>query len=322
MNILITASFSETSERRIREIFPKDWMVSMVPPSELEKYLPSADVLIPEHMEICGEIIKKAPRLRLVQTGAGCDNVDIEDCSRRGIRVCNAAGVNANAVAEHVMAFILSFFKNIPRLDSFMKGRGPGAEPDYRGSELRGKTVGIIGLGHTGRRVAELCRAFNMRVLGCSRHGAKIPGISLTDSDTLYRESDIVTLHVPLNDSTRHMLDGGALKRMKRTALLINTSRGQVVDEAALIEALQNHELAGACLDVFEREPLPEESPLRDMENVILTPHTAGLPDGMQFHRARYEFFLSNILKTFAGEEPDCALNGPEDKLWGTDNKK
>ena len=125
----------------------------------------------------------------------------------------------------------------------------------------------------------------------------------------LFRRSDIVSVHLPLSAETRGRIGSAEFENMKRTALLINTSRGAVIDENALIRSLNNGEIAGACLDVYTEEPLASDSPLRDMENVILTPHTAGLPDGVKFHINRYRFFISNIEKVMAGEQPDHALN-------------
>ena len=309
MKVVITGDFPEASKDSIAGSFPSEWEIRIVPPGDVGGELADADVLIPEHIRIDADLLEKAPQLKLVQTGAGYDNVNLEDCTKYGVQVCNAAGINANAVAEHVMALILCWYKNIPYLDRFMKSRQDGNELDYSGTELSGKTVGIIGLGHVGKKVAEYCGAFHMRVLGYSRKPFEIGGVEKTDLDRLYRESDVISLHVPLKEDTRHMISADVFARMKPDAVLINTSRGAVVDEAQLIRALRQGEIGGACLDVFEEEPLREDSPLRDLENVILTPHTAGLPDGVKFHRKRYEFFVSNIEKVMRNERPECMLN-------------
>jgi D-3-phosphoglycerate dehydrogenase len=131
----------------------------------------------------------------------------------------------------------------------------------------------------------------------------------MVDLDTLYREADILTVHIPLDDRTRHILDAAVFKAMKNTALFINTSRGSIVRERDLIEALKQGTIAAACLDVFEQEPLSLDSELRNMRNVLLTPHTAGMPDGLKFHKARYRFFLENIRLVLSGEAPNSALN-------------
>ncbi|MCR9037431.1 NAD(P)-dependent oxidoreductase [Tractidigestivibacter montrealensis] len=129
--------------------------------------------------------------------------------------------------------------------------------------------------------------------------------------EELCRKSEIVSIHVPLSDATRHMVNAEVFRLMKRSAVLINTSRGAVVDEKQLVEALASGQIFDACLDVYENETLGQDSPLREMDQVILTPHTAGLPDGAKFHKKRYEFFASNIRKVMAGERPNCWLNEP-----------
>nr|WP_326186132.1 NAD(P)-dependent oxidoreductase [uncultured Oscillibacter sp.] len=309
MRVVIIGHFPEISKRKIVDSFPRGWEICIVPPEEADRYLADAEVVIPEHVQVDGAFLDKAPKLRLVQTGAGFDNVDIASCTGRGVRVCNAAGINAAAVAEHVMAFMLCWYKNIHRLDLFVKARGDERGLDYTGAELAGKTIGVIGLGAIGQRVARYCSAFDMRVLGYSRRSVRVPGVEPADLDSLYARSDVVTVHVPLNDATRHMIGRDVFARMKSTALLINTARGAIVDERQLIEALKRHEIGGACLDVYEEEPLARDHPLRDLPNVILTPHTAGLPDGVKFHERRYAFFVSNISKVMDGQVPENALN-------------
>lgn len=309
MKIVVIGIFPEAAQARIRQSFPSDWQVCIVPPPAAEAVLSDADIVVPEHISVDRPFLEKAPRLRLVQTGAGYDNVDIEACTERGIYVCNAAGINAAAVAEHVMALILCWYKNIAYLDSFMKSRGKEGELSYSGGELAGKTIGIIGLGHIGQKLAGCCKAFDMTVLGCGHKPLDIPGVELVEPDQLYARSDIVSVHVPLLPSTRHMIDSAVFSRMKPSALLVNTARGAIINEADLIEALRTHTIAGACLDVYEQEPLSEDSPLRDLPNVILTPHTAGLPDSVRFHQKRYDFFRANIIKVMNNEKPDSALN-------------
>ena len=308
MKAAVIGSFPAESMERIRACFPVDWEVCIGSMEETEAFLREADAVIPEHVRVDGAFLDRAPRLRMVQTGAGYDNVDLAECARRGVLVCNAAGVNATAVAEHTMAMLLCWYKNIVPLDrAFREGR---EVPDYAGGELAGKTVGVVGLGAIGRTVARYCNAFGMRVLGYSRRSTELPGVESVGLDTLYRESDVVTLHVPLTGETRHLVGQEAFAEMKPGALLINTSRGAVVDEEQLIRALEDRTIGGACLDVFEAEPLPASSPLRTLPNVILTPHTAGLPDSVKFHEKRYRFFARNIAKAFAGEMPENLQNG------------
>ena len=309
MKVVIIGFFPDAEKDRILESFPSAWNVRIVMPDEAEQELTDADVLIPEHIRIDDDLLQKAPKLKLVQTGAGYDNVDLCACTMHGVQVCNAAGVNANAVAEHVMAFILCWYKNIVKLDRFLKMDSDEGGLSYCGAELAEKTIGLVGFGHVGKKVAEYCNAFHMNVLVCSRKPTGAAGIEQRDLDSLVRDSDIVSLHVSLNESTRHMINADVLAKMKADAVLINTSRGGVIDEPQLLHVLEKGLIGGACLDVFEDEPLHLDHPFRSLENVILTPHTAGLPDGVKYHRKRYEFFVRNIERVMNNEIPDCRIN-------------
>ena len=312
VTVMIVSDIPETAKSNILRSFPAGWRVHITDATHAGEFLPEADAVIPEHIPVDAAFLDQTRKLRIIQTGAGYDNVDIDACSRRGVMVCNAAGVNANAVAEHTMAMILCWYKNIAKLDRYMKTHGNETALDYSGSELAGKTIGIIGLGKVGKRVAELCNAFGMTVLGYNHHPVTVAGIENVEPDELYRRSDIVSVHAPLNAMTKHMLDYGVFAKMQSHSLLVNTSRGAVIKEEDLIRALNRHEIAGACLDVFEAEPLPQTSPFREMPNVILTPHTAGFPDGVQYHRKRYDFFVKNISKALAGELPENLINAGE----------
>lgn len=309
MKIVIIGHFPDTAKENIMKSFPNTWEISIVSPTEAEKELADASVLIPEHVKINTEFLEKAPNLKLVQTGAGYDNVDLEACTKYGVQVCNAAGVNANAVAEHVMAFLLCWYKNMTYLDNFVKTHKYENQMHYTGAELSEKTIGIVGLGHVGKKVAEYCQAFHMKVLGYSRKPFEIVGVEYRNLDDLYRECDIISLHVSLNENTRHMINTDVFAKMKSDSLLINTSRGAIINEAQLVQALQQGKIGGACLDVFEDEPLGRDNPLRDLNNVILTPHTAGFPDGIKYHKKRYEFFAKNIEKVMRNEIPECRVN-------------
>ena len=307
MNVLLIGQFGEDTQARIRAAFPADWRLEIAAPEEAGPFLAEAEVVIPEHIPVDEAFLAQAVRLRMVQTGAGYDNVDLAACTRHGVQVCNAAGVNAAAVAEHVMAFLLCHYKNLCLLDRAM--HEGNAIPAYSGSELRGRTLGLIGLGRIGREVALRAQAFGMHVLGWSYRPIAVPGVEQVTLEALCQASDVISLHVPLKADTCGMIDAAVLEQMKPGALLINTARGGLIDEAALAAALRSGHLGGACLDVFAEEPLALESPLRGMANVILTPHTAGYPDGLKFHTARYAFFVANIRAFFTGAAPACMLN-------------
>lgn len=312
MKILIVGYFTETSKSNIVRHFPQDWDIAIVQPGkEMLHHIEDCQVLIPEHIKVDRSLLSIAKKLKLVQTGAGFDNVDIDACTQYGIWAANATGVNSQAVAEHVMALILSYYKNIPFLDAFMKNKIDENQLDYRGSELKCKTIGIIGFGAVGKKVAEFCKVFDMNVLAYARNPVvQSDGfVKMADFDTLISVSDIVSVHVSLNQQTKQLINKEVFKKMKNTALFINTARGGIVNERDLIDALKDRDISGACLDVFESEPLPIDSELRDLGNVILTPHTAGMPDGLKFHKKRYDFFVNNIKRVENGEEPESKLN-------------
>jgi phosphoglycerate dehydrogenase-like enzyme len=250
----------------------------------LQDRLPEADVLV-----ISGlwrdALLDRAPRLRYIQSiGAGTDQFPREALARRSIRLASARGVNARAVAEHAMALILALSRRLPEArDNQARRVWRGMIGDLAGreDELGGKTLLIVGLGDIGGRLARLAKAFDMRVLGLRRDPAA--GADAADSvhamaalGALLSEADFVALTCPLTPQTEQLIDAAALALMKPSACLINVARGRVVDEAALIEALSTHRIAGAALDVTAEEPLPPNSPLWGMEHVLITPHTAG----------------------------------------------
>lgn len=244
MNVLLIGQFGEDTQARIRAAFPADWRLEIAAPEEVGLFLAEAEAVIPEHIPVDEAFLAQAMRLRMVQTGAGYDNVDLAACTRRGVQVCNAAGVNAAAVAEHVLAFLLAYYKDLCLLNAAMHA-GETAVPSYTGGELAGRTIGLVGLGRIGRAVAARCQAFGMRVIAWSYRPIEVPGVTLVDLPALYRESDIVSLHVPLKPETRAMIDARALAQMKPGALLVNTARGGLVDEAALVDALAGGQLGG-----------------------------------------------------------------------------
>ena len=308
MKIVIIRKASHKTQRLIAGQFPADLNLVFVTAKDLPKEIEDADVLIPENEIIPVPILSHAKTLKLIQTGAGYDNVPLEECTQRGIYVANAPGINAQAVAEHVFTFILCWYKNIIPLNAVMKAGDD--TPNYRGAELSDKVLGIIGFGHIGKEAARLAKAFNMQVLGYHYRPVKADDeVEMVDWQTLLVSSDILTVHVALNRQTRHMIGTKEFEAMKPDALLINTSRGAVIDESALLDALKNEIIGGAGLDVFEVEPLPAGSPFRKLNNVILTPHMAGEPDGLYFHVKRFKFFNENIQRVAHGKAPKYALN-------------
>jgi len=240
-----------------------------------------AGIIIRANGRITRRLMEHAPRLKVVgRHGVGLDNVDVAAATDLGIYVVNTPQANAEAVAEHTLGLMIALFKHIVAGDRELRAGNWDARYRLVGHELKGCTLGVVGCGRIGSRVAQMAHAaFDVHILYHdavprpeleARLGAKRLGL-----EELLQRADCVTLHVPLTPATRELIGERELALMKPTAFLINTSRGPVVDEAALIQALQAGRIAGAALDVYATEPLPTDSPLLDVENVIVTPHMA-----------------------------------------------
>jgi D-3-phosphoglycerate dehydrogenase len=234
-------------------------------------------LIVRSRTTITKEMIDKADNCKIIaRVGVGLDNVDQEAAKAKNIRVINAVEGAMNAVAELVLGFMLSLARQTTRGDRAIRD-GKWLKKELKGTELRGKYLGIIGLGNIGKRLARLARALNMNIIGydvmpIDEEFAKEVGLMKADLNTLLQSSDYISIHVPLLDSTYHLLDAQKMSTMKKTAKIINTSRGGVVDEDALYEAIKNGTLGGAALDVFEKEPATGNK-LAELDNVILTPH-------------------------------------------------
>lgn len=287
-------------EREVRHPVTEDQLCELVR---------DVDGLIVGLEPITPRILAHANRLKVISTaGVGFDNVDLDEATRRGIAVCNCHGCNNHAVAELAFGMMIGLARGIYAADRRLRAGGWG--PITFGPELWGKTLGIVGLGRVGRSTALLGRAFGMRVLATDIHWdvtfANEHGISYVPLERLLRESDFVSLHVPLTPRTRHLIDEQALALMKPTAFLINTARGPVVKESALVAALRAGQIAGAGLDVFDREPHPN-NPYVEFDNVILTPHIGG-STAEASERAFY-LALTNVANVLNGEPAHCQVN-------------
>lgn len=240
--------------------------------------------------------------------GVGYDNIDLEAARTRGVRVTNTPGVVTNATAELTVALMLTAARRIVEADAIVRGdRWAEREPEeLLGRELAGSTVGLVGFGRIGQRVADLVRAFDARVLFSSRIGASGGrGVERRQLPELLAASDFVSLHLPLTPDTRHLIDARALEQIKPGAILVNTSRGGIVDTAALIEALRSRALAAAGLDVYEDEPrVPAE--LRELPNTVLLPHIGSATATTRDAMARLCF--ENVVAVIEGREPPAAV--------------
>jgi D-3-phosphoglycerate dehydrogenase len=234
-------------------------------------------VVVRSRTKITKELIDKANKCKVIaRVGVGLDNIDQDAAKEKNIRVINAVEGAMNAVAELVVGLMLSLAREIPRADREVRN-GNWIKKELMGSELRGKYLGIVGLGNIGKRLGRLAKSFNMNIIGfdvmpIDEEFSKEVGLMKADLGTLLSSADYVSLHVPLLDSTKHMINAEKIAIMKNTARVINTSRGGVIDEAALYNALKNGDLGGAALDVFEVEPATSNK-LRELPNFISTPH-------------------------------------------------
>ncbi|PYP45925.1 MAG: phosphoglycerate dehydrogenase [Gemmatimonadetes bacterium] len=250
------------------------------PREELERALAGAHALVVRsETRVTADLLTRGPNLRVIaRAGTGVDNIDVHAATRRGIAVMNAPGANTVSAAEHAMGLLLAQARHIPGAAEAMR-RGEWDRKRFEGTELRGKTIGIVGLGRIGGHVAQLARAFGMHVVGhdpyLSPERAAELQLKLLPLDQLLGQADVVTLHVAHTEQTHHLINAERLKLMKPTAVLVNTARGELVDEAALADAVRDKRIGGAAIDVFAVEPLPADAPLRKLERVILTPHLA-----------------------------------------------
>ena len=234
-------------------------------------------IVVRSRTVVTAQVVERASLCQVIaRVGVGLDNIDQEAAAGRNIRVINAVEGAMNAVAELVVAHMLALARGIPRGDRGMR-EGRWLKKELKGTELRGKYLGIVGVGNIGKRLGRLARAFNMNIIGydvipIDPEFCREVGLMKTDLDTLLQSSDYVSLHVPLLESTRHMINAESISKMKKTACIINTARGGIIDEAALYDAVRDGRLGGAALDVFEKEPATD-NPLAEVDNVILTPH-------------------------------------------------
>ena len=242
---------------------------------ELIKRAEGADAVVVSNIPITKVFLDACPNLSMISVAfTGVDHIDMEICRERNILVSNAAGFSTESVAELVIGMILSVYRKIVSGDSITRFGGDRA--GFLGTELNGKTIGIVGAGAIGLRVAEIAKVFNCRLIAYNRSKKTVEGVEFVDMPTLLKESDVVSLHVPLTNATKGLIGKEEFKQMKPTAILINTARGPVVDSDALCEALENGEIAGAAVDVYEKEPpLDKEHILFTAPNLIMLPHLA-----------------------------------------------
>jgi D-3-phosphoglycerate dehydrogenase len=294
--------FESISARSELEVYGKP----KVTQEELKTLLPKiSGLVIRSATKVNKELIDAAPNLKyVVRAGEGTDNIDKAYCATRGIKVSNTPGANNNSAAEHAVALMLSVLRKTSQADASMK-RGEWNKDAFTGNELTHKTVGIMGFGRIGQIVAKRISGFEPKILFFDPlvHQSQVNYATKVNSlEELFSQADIITIHTPLLDATKGVVNYALLSKMKATAILINAARGKIVNEADLYEILKSKKIKGAGFDVFANEPLEAESQLKTLENIILTPHLGGSTEEAQFRVGQMaahqvvEFFINNNL--------------------------
>jgi len=261
------------------------------------------------------EVFGAAPKLKIVaQMAVGFDNIDVKEATKRGVCVTNTPEVLTETTADFAWALLMSIARRVVEADRYVRGRRwkVGWHPSMLlGRDVHGATIGIVGAGRIGSAVARRAKGFNMKILYCGRKSRpeleKILGAKHVDLDMLLKQSDFVSIHVSLTKQTYHMIDKEKLRLMKKTAYLVNNSRGAVIDEKALCQALKEGWIAGAALDVFEQEPTPVTNPLLKLDNVVLAPHISSSSHGTRSKMAK--MVAENLIAFFERRIPPNLVN-------------
>lgn len=283
---------------------------------EVRERTKDADIIVANKARLNEESLRESPNVKLIcEFATGFDNCDLTYCNSRGIKVANVADHCTDMVAQHTFTLMLTLLQKLPHYDEYVKSGAYAAQDRFSNfdepfTELAGKTWGIVGMGHIGKKVAQIATAFGCRVIFHSVTGkSTVTEYEQVDKDTLLRESDFLSLHCPLSDLTRDFIDKEALRKMKKTAVLVNVARGPVVNNADLYDALMNGEIMAAGLDVLEKEPLQLSNPLskiKDSNRLIITPHLAWASVEARF-RCVNEAYLN--AKAFLNGEPRNIVN-------------
>ncbi len=284
-------------------------------PETLRAMVGDCDVLV-VRTKLPDDLFERPNRLKgVVRHGAGVDLIPMESATQLGIPVANVPGVNAQTVAEHAVTTMLMLARGTHRMDALLRTKGweTARVLADEGIELAGKTVGIVGVGAIGKIVARICHhGFGMKIIGHQRNLANLPAdVAGVSADKLFAESDFIILACPLTAQTKGLASRARIASMKKNAILVNVARGPVVDEAAITEALQQRRIRGAALDVFDKQPLTAEHPLMQLDNVVLTPHQAGLT--VEAVERMSEGAAREVVRLLKGEKPVNFVN-PE--VW------
>jgi D-3-phosphoglycerate dehydrogenase len=321
IDVLVTTAFlapGDEVDRMLREAGLRthhETDLAELPDGERLRILGEARAIIAGTRPLTADDLAHAGRLRIiVRTGVGYDSVDVDAASKRGVAVCITPGSNRRAVAEHVFALILTLARRVPENISNLAA---GRWDQLTGRELGGATLGILGLGSIGKSVARIAVGFDMQVVAYDpcfdAEFADKHGVQCASLDEVLRESDFITLHLFLDDSTRDLIDAERLKLMKPDAILVNTARGGIVNEAALVDAVRDGVIGGAAIDVFASEPLPHDSALLHTPGILATTHVGGAT--REARAASGRMAAANVIAVLDGRAPQACVNAAYAKV-------
>ena len=312
MKVLLTEAIHEKGIRLLEKKF-KVKIASNIKESTIINEVKDCHAMIVRLAKITAKIIENAPNLKIIaRHGVGTDNIDLKKAIKKGIMVTNAPESNTDSVAEHVMCMILALAKNLLKSDKAVRKGNFGLRNKVLGMELKGKTLGIIGLGRIGRALMEKIKVLDVKIIVYDPYLTSLsqipPEIKLVkDLGSILANSDIVTVHVPLTEKTYKMIGKNEFEKMKNNAFFINVSRGEIVDEIALFNALRDGDIKAAGIDVFEKEPPDEDNPLFKLDNIVLSPHNAALTEESMIKMATTN--AKSILDYFNGKRPEYIVN-------------
>ena len=304
--VLVSTDKRNVPEEVVKNLEPLAEVVYVE--NNIDEYIGKAEALLVGGEKVDEEFLKKAPKLGIAaRFGVGYDSVDVKACTKNQVYVAHTPDVLSAGVADHTWALILGFMRHIPAADTYVRERWAKREKRFEfGWELENKTLGILGLGRIGKEVLKRAQGFDLKIIYNDVVRWKDlegeHGVQFVNKEGLLRASDIMSIHVPLLESTRHFIGAHELELMKPTAVIVNTSRGQVVDEKALYVALKEGKIRGAALNVFYEEPPPLDNPLLELDNVILSPHCASAT--WETRRKMAELAVENIRAYLEGERP------------------
>jgi len=309
MKILVADKISDEAIKMLKE--KHEVVFSELDPEGLLNEIGKYDALVVRsRTKVTKEVIKKGKNLKVIgRAGVGVDNIDVPEATKRKIPVVNAPGGATVSVAELTFAHMLSLARNLSKSDKTMKN-GEWEKKTLKGTELCDKTLGLIGSGRIGTEVGKMAIAFGMKVIVydpyLSKETAEEQGFELADLDSLLKNSDFISIHTPLTDETKKMIDEKEFKKMKNTAFIVNCARGGIIDENALYNSLKEGKIRGAALDVYENEP-PKNSPLLTLDNIVFTPHIGASTKEAQIRAGTIT--AEQVLKVLKNEKPDFCVN-------------